>query len=442
MYPHPRRARRRLLQPTPSLFSTDSSPAIGRGSSASPAPPRLVLAVAGQVLTPAGPLVLGAAPGCDVVVEHPHVSARHVVVQPCDPEAVLVKDLGSTNGTWWRGRRLKPGAPQRVPTSDCILLGRSPVLVGRGVPRYPAAMLWQGMMMRDRRSLSVLAELARMASFDAPVWVRGESGTGKEGACRALHAASPRQAGPFVALNCAALPESLAETELFGSERGAFTGAQKRSGAFVRADGGTLLLDEVGELPGGVQAKLLRVLETGEVRPVGGSGTRRVDVRVVCSTWRDLNADADNGRFRFDLLQRLSVLQATLPPLRDRPGDIPALTDHLLAEQGAAAMRPDPAAKRWLVNHRWPGNIRELRNTIRRVVVAGGWSEALPELEPRSGPGGLDPRMDARDTTYASDRRNTLAHLAVRQSSGNRARAARSLGVSRSTLYRWLARTG
>jgi DNA-binding NtrC family response regulator len=204
----------------------------------------------------------------------------------------------------------------------------------------------------------------------SPVLVLGETGTGKELAARALHGASPRRAGPLVAVNCAALPESLLETELFGCERGAFTDATSRPGSFERADGGTLFLDEVGELSAGAQARLLRALEAKEITRVGGTRSVPVDVRIVSATHRDLKVDARDGRFRDDLYWRLSVLPIRMPALRERPSDICLLALHFLARCGRPGARLSPDAREKLASHPWPGNVRELRNVMERAALA------------------------------------------------------------------------
>ncbi|MGM0577400.1 MAG: sigma 54-interacting transcriptional regulator [Myxococcota bacterium] len=380
-----------------------------------------------------GPLVLGSGREADVLVDDDHVSGRHLAVTRAG-RAVRVRDVGSTNGTWHDGRRVER---ERLDPGDVIHLAHRPILVAEGgfSHRYPDAVRWHGMVARDRRSLAVLRELAVAGASDAPVWLWGESGTGKEGAARALHCASPRRRGPRVAINCAALPASLAESELFGVVRGAFTGADRtRPGAFEQADGGTLLLDEVGELPVDLQAKLLRVLETGQVFPVGSDRPRRVDVRVVASTWRDLSVAATEGRFRFDLLQRLWVLRVDLPALRDRPDDLGPLLEEFLGGDVPDALWPDPLRMEALRAARWPGNVRELRNRARRAMVAGDLRRLLPEREGRE-PTRLPRRGTVPDEVVLARIRTALA-----RTRGNRAAAARELGIGRATLYRWLDR--
>jgi two-component system NtrC family response regulator len=209
----------------------------------------------------------------------------------------------------------------------------------------------------------------RVAASEASILIEGESGTGKELVARALHHGSERRERPFVAVNCAAIPGELLESELFGHVKGAFTGAiRERKGKFEQADGGTLFLDEVGELPLELQPKLLRALQEKEIEPVGGHA-RSVDVRIVAATNRDIEAAMREGRFREDLYYRLAVIPIHLPPLRERRGDIPLLIRHFLAKHGAAALQVDAAAEQALVQYDWPGNVRELENALERMIL-------------------------------------------------------------------------
>ncbi|HEY9594582.1 MAG TPA: sigma-54 dependent transcriptional regulator, partial [Spirochaetia bacterium] len=220
--------------------------------------------------------------------------------------------------------------------------------------------------MREAKEL-----LLRYAPSDAPVLLLGESGTGKELAARILHETSRRRAGPFVAMNCGAVAETLLESELFGSEKGAFTDAVSRPGSFERATGGTLFLDEIGEMSTPAQARLLRVLEDRELTRVGGSRAVPIDVRVVSATNRDLKAGAETGSFRHDLFYRLAVLPVRMPALRERPSDIPLIAAHLLSRDGRCPGLAEDA-RDLLLGHPWPGNVRELRNVLERAVLASG----------------------------------------------------------------------
>jgi two-component system response regulator HydG len=251
---------------------------------------------------------------------------------------------------------------------------------------------------KSARMLDVYKLVARVAPTSATVLVVGESGTGKELVARAIHSHSTRAARPFVPVNCTALSESLLESELFGHARGAFTGAVgAKRGLFELADGGTLFLDEIGDMGARMQAQLLRTLQDGEVRPVGGTESTRVDVRLVCATNRDLEAEVKATRFREDLYFRINVVTVRLPPLRERPGDIPILAAHFLAKisrrEGRPAGQPVARGARWAVAHNWPGNVRELENAIERAVaVAKGGMILRSDLPVRGGgTGGAQP---------------------------------------------------
>jgi two-component system response regulator AtoC len=295
--------------------------------------------------------------------------------------------------------------------------------------------------------IEVLETIERVAEFKATVLLTGESGTGKEVLARALHAQSPRREEAFVAVNCGAIPENLLESELFGHARGAFTGADRaRRGLFLEADGGSLFLDEVGELPLALQVKLLRVLQEEEVRPLGESKSRRVDVRVIAATARDLEAEVSAGRFREDLFYRLNVMRVHVPALRERRQDVPLLVDHFLEHFRRALGRPvravaDDALAR-LVAHPWPGNVRELENVIERaVILARGDRVTLQEL-----PTNVvhpDPGAEAAPAGDLSLRRARRAaeieaiRAALRATGGNRTHAARVLEIShRALLYK------
>jgi two-component system response regulator HydG len=287
----------------------------------------------------------------------------------------------------------------------------------------------------------------RVAQSRAPVLLRGESGTGKELVARALHFQGPRAAGPFVPVNCTALPESLLESELFGHVRGAYTGATAaRRGLFVEADGGTLFLDEIGDMPPGLQAKLLRALEDGTVRAVGADSARTVDVRVVAATHQDLDAKVARSEFRQDLFYRLNVVPVTVPSLRERSEDVPLLAEHFLAAARAKnpwspvrALAPELLAA--LVRCPWPGNVRELENVIERlVVVTPRETLALADLEAQAPAvlgAGAGPVADAKQRMVPL-RQLELEYIAwvVAQCGGNKTRAAEILGIDVSTIHR------
>jgi len=288
----------------------------------------------------------------------------------------------------------------------------------------------------------VFGLLRRMAAHPVPVLLQGESGTGKELAARGLHDSSPSRAGRFVAVNCAAITESLFESELFGHEKGAFTGAaNQRDGAFHAADGGTLFLDEVGEIPVGLQAKLLRALESGEVRRVGSNLPTYPDVRVVAATNRDLAADVNEGLFREDLYFRMAVLNVRLPPLREHPDDIPGLCA-ALGRSMKVPLQVTNDAMDLLQAHFWPGNVRELRNVLTRAYVLHGPVVKPHGLTFSSGLPGIDLPPDDNRSAEARETERAMCLAALARHRGNRAAAARELGLPRTTFLYKLRRLG
>jgi len=312
---------------------------------------------------------------------------------------------------------------------------------------------------------ALFQRLDRLATSDITVLIQGESGVGKELIARAIHAQSTRGGGPFVPLNCAAIPESLQESELFGHEKGAFTGATARHpGAFERADGGTLFLDEISELSASLQAKLLRALQERAFYRVGGCVEIQSDFRVIAATNRDLDARVRDGRFREDLYYRIAVMEIEVPPLRERRGDVALLAGHFLAEEAGRAQRPAPAlsaeAQATLLGHEWPGNVRELKSAMARAFVECDGGTVLPEhLPPRvrrgeRGPG-ADPALRATEpsgghgvparaggamTLEALERAAIAAALA--RNDGNLTSVVTELGIGRTTLYRKLKKYG
>jgi two-component system response regulator HydG len=288
----------------------------------------------------------------------------------------------------------------------------------------------------------------RVADASTPVLLVGETGTGKTALARAIHATSARASRAFVAVNCAALPEPLLESELFGHVKGAFTGATTaRAGLFAEADGGTLLLDEIGEMSPGLQAKLLQVLESGVVRAVGASKERRIDVRVIAATHRDLRERARAGAFREDLLYRLDVVTIEIPALRHRREDIPLLVERLLADAKARNPRSPverlaPDAMAVLLEHAWPGNVRELAHAIERVVLLGREAEAhaadLPPTITSAPPPGMPGALEG-DILPIREVQRRYAAWALERLSGHKTRTAEALGVDMKTLSKWLA---
>lgn len=281
--------------------------------------------------------------------------------------------------------------------------------------------------------------IERAAPTDKAILIEGESGTGKELVARALHQASQRASKPLVVINCAALPETLLESELFGHEKGSFTGAiSTKQGLFEVADGGTLLIDEIGEMPGALQAKLLRVLEDGSMRRVGSLQERRVNVRLLASTNRDLAAEVKASRFREDLYYRINVMSLTLPPLRDRNGDVELLTAHIIG----ADWTIEPDAQAAIARYCWPGNVRQLINALERAkILADDHIITLDDLPPevvRASPDSVDGKaVSAGDSALATIQRAHIIDILKREK-GNKARAARALGLNRRSLYRLL----
>jgi len=290
-----------------------------------------------------------------------------------------------------------------------------------------------------------MAELLEMISYVAPteatVLVTGESGTGKELVAEALHSNSERNSGPFVKVNCAALAESLLESELFGHEKGAFTGADRhRDGKFVQADGGTLFLDEIGETTPAMQVKLLRVLQEGELQRVGGEKTVTVDVRIIAATNRDLEQEVQNGSFREDLYYRLNVVTLIVPPLRERDNDVELLVDHFVAIFAQKNRRRvdaiTPSCMKLLRSYPWPGNVRELENAIERGIILMRGEQLTEKSLPLSiQKFGADPVKDNSDKPASlQDAEKALIAQTLKETHGNKSEAARRLGITRKTL--------
>jgi DNA-binding NtrC family response regulator len=319
----------------------------------------------------------------------------------------------------------------------------------------PAAVLLKeyseasGLIGHSPKMIEVYKEIALVAPSRSTVLITGESGVGKELVARALHRNSPRSGGPFVAVNCGAITESLLESELFGHVKGSFTGAvNDKQGLFEEANGGTIFLDEIGETSPGVQVKLLRVLQESEIRRVGGSRSVRVDVRVLAATNRDLESEVKENRFREDLYYRLSVVALRVPPLRDRSEDLPLLAAHALRRArgaGARATTISEAAVALLAQYYWPGNVRELENTIEHAALYARGAVITPEDLPekirkhdRSDSNRTDPLLEGLPSLEELERRY-LIHV-LQSVGGSRTRAAEVLGIDRRTLYRMAER--
>jgi len=391
---------------------------------------------------------IGADPSSTLVLHDRSVSRNHVTIEE-QGARIVVKDPGSRNGTFFGGARIKEG---EVPVGAVLMLGDSAVAIQpRWFVREVVAsenrsfgeLLGESLAMRE-----IFAVLERVAPTNVTVLIEGESGTGKELAARSIHAASPRASQPYVVFDCASVPSELAESELFGHKKGAFSGAvSDRAGAFQRAHGGTLCLDEMGEMPIDLQPKLLRALETGDVRSVGDDTTRKVDVRVVASTNRDLRAESQRGRFRADLLYRLEVVKVRIPPLRNRPEDIQGLVEAILAGKVQGPYE-GPVMSR-LMAYGWPGNVRELRNVLTRAMALAGANPKFDALAFNLGPAsegpatiGMDfpgvarplPFKEAKAQLLASFERSYVSALLERHQN-NVQQAAAAAGLSRKHLY-------
>ena len=324
--------------------------------------------------------------------------------------------------------------------------------MAREIDFHRQATLGDGALVGDSPCMHDLGALVRRvaASSSARVLILGESGTGKALVARALHAGSGRAKNPFIEVNCASLPEQLVEAELFGAERGAYTGAhEKRVGLVSLAHGGTLFLDEIGELPLALQAKFLHFLENGSYRAIGSGQSRTADVRVIAATNRDLAHEVKAGRFREDLYYRLNVIQVRVPPLRDRTGDVPLLAAHFAVryarEEGCAPITFSAAAQAALSAYDWPGNVRELKNLVERLTILSPGREIAPddlppEMGARQQDGGGDEAATIVDTLAGTER--GLLERALSQADGHKGRAAEILGISRHALKRRLQRLG
>jgi DNA-binding NtrC family response regulator len=390
-------------------------------------------------------LAVGTATGNDLVLTDDTVSRYHLELARAKT-GVGVTDCGSTNGTFANGVGIALGT---VPPGTVLHLGKTKLRVGDGERRMLALHAGDalaGLRGRSPAMRLVMAKVERAAASDVSVLVVGESGTGKEVVARGLHDLGRRAAQPFVAVDCGALSPALVASELFGHERGAFTGADRQHvGAFERAHGGTLFLDEIGELPAALQASLLGALERRTIRRVGGTADIAIDVRVVGATNRDLRAEVNSGAFRLDLYYRLAVVTLALPPLRDRPEDIELLVAHFLREAGHTGAISDvfaPATMRALAGHRWPGNVRELRNLVEATLAMG----EPPPLDAAPGET-VDPIARVLELGYRDARQRLLhdfeaQYLAalLERNDGNISRAARAAGMDRSHLAEMLSR--
>ena len=376
----------------------------------------------GDVISPPHVIVITAFGSIDTAIKAVRLGAHDYITKPFNMEALV---LAVDKALEERGLRQEVSRLQREverPYRFDNLIGRSPQMQ------------------------EVFTLIRRLASSAVNVLITGESGTGKELVARAIHFNSPRAKRPFVAVNCAAIPDSLLESELFGHKRGAFTDARAdRAGMFVEADGGTLFLDEIGDLSPALQAKLLRVIAEREIRPLGATRAEKVDVRVISATHKDLLQGMRAGTFREDLYYRLNVLQIHLPALRDRSEDVLPLAEHFLQRAGDRSQKRvgsfSQSALKVLLSHGWPGNVRELENVIERAVALCDGTQITPQDLPPT----LRDKRPSDLVGYAVQRNLTLADLereyiarVMKEEGGNKTRAAQRLGLDRKTLYRKL----
>jgi DNA-binding NtrC family response regulator len=394
-------------------------------------------------------LSVGSADGNDLVLTDPTVSGFHLELKR-RRDGVLVVDLESTNGTFVGDARIE----RAVLARDARLrVGRTTLGIADG-DQVELALhgddTLAGLRGRSAAMRRLMSQIQRAALSEASVLVVGESGTGKELVARALHELGPRASGPFVTVDCGALAPTLVASELFGHEKGAFTGAERQHvGAFEQAGGGTLFLDEIGELPPPLQSALLGALERRRFRRVGGRNEIEVDARFVCATHRDLRAEVNQGAFRLDLYYRIAVITLQMPPLRERRDDVPLLVEHfarLEGHDGPIDTVFPPEAMVRLAEQRWPGNVRELRNVVEATLAMG---EPPPSAVAPLAGGGTDataalldrPYKEARSELLRDFERRYLVRLLDR-SGGSVQQAARSAGLDRSHVAELLRRHG
>jgi DNA-binding NtrC family response regulator len=420
------------------------------------APLGAVIRVIGVPAAPAryqltqGRCVLGAGSRADVLIQHDTVSRAHLELELV-PEGVMVTDLGSRNGTFYLGQRVEKMV---LGLGSRIQLGTVEVVIDADTESLPAGdergagtpLGHRGLVGTSAAMRRLCAVLMRLEGSLVNVLIEGESGSGKELIARAIHQGSNVGDGPLVVVNCGAIPRELIASELFGHRRGAFTGAHDdRVGAFENAHGGTLFLDEVGELPLEAQPALLRALEAGEVQRLGDSSLRKVKVRIVAATNRELEDDVRLGRFREDLFYRLAVVRLGVAPLRERREDIPLLARHFASESGLPVL-PEEVVARFRA-HSWPGNVRELRNAVHAYLAVG----ILPG-DPRPGEGELEAAvrnvLDVR-RPYAELKEaflhgftKTYLDMLLTMTGANQSEAARVSGLDRGYLGRMLVRYG
>ena len=380
--------------------------------------------------------VIGSAPSCDVMLADPFVSQVHCMLERTDGGGLVVRDHKSRNGTRVDGNPVE-GAELRV--GSYLTVGRTTLVAVAGLARGPRRAL-ESLRGRDPALRTTIDQGLRAAPSDCNVLIVGETGTGKDLLARAIHEASRRAREAFVAVNCGAIPRELIGSELFGHDKGAFTGAHAdRDGYFVEADRGTLFLDEIGELPPELQPNLLRALETRRVRRVGGAVERAVDVRIVAATNRLDGLGTEASRMRLDLYHRVATVVLVLPPLRERMGDLPELVDSMLDELAAEHGRRELTTDAWLAlgHYAWPGNVRELRHAVARAVALGEGELEARDFFPDLGLGrhtfGTVPVADPDNLAPYEAMLRAAMEQALRSHGSIRA-AAEQLGMPKSTF--------
>jgi DNA-binding NtrC family response regulator len=405
-----------------------------------------------------GEITVGTDPACDLVLLDDTVSRRHFTARKVE-DGVSIRDLDSSNGTWFSDSRVKeivvgPGATLRAGKTLLKVVPQE-----KSLRPEPAAQTdFFGVLGQSVRMREIFATLAEVAPTDLTLLIEGETGTGKEALAEAVHQAGPRRDRPFVVVDCTTIPRNLAESELFGHKKGAFTGAvADRKGSFEQAQGGTVFIDEVADLPAELQPKLLRALERRQFRPVGGDRTVSVDVRVVAATNKSLKEEVDRGGFREDLYYRMAVVAIQVPPLRERAEDLPLLMEHFLARASGGKLREEipPASLLRFAGYPWPGNVRELRNVTERAValckspkfdleafleeIARGLGETSARREPAAS--AALPFKEAKSKVVDAFERAYLNNL-IQKAGGNVSQAAREARLDRHHLKDLLKKHG
>ncbi|MDO8462615.1 MAG: sigma 54-interacting transcriptional regulator [Deltaproteobacteria bacterium] len=386
------------------------------------------------------PFRIGKGSHNDVILADQYVSDQHCKIRLSDGDWIL-KDLASTNGTFLAGKKVQETA---LTDGQQIRLGKTEIVFKtvkteeRIAPDLDEK--FAGLVGKSQKMRELFAMIRRVAPSAATILIQGETGTGKELIARAIHQHSLAIKGPFIAINCGAISSELIESELFGHEKGAFTGAANRHhGAFETAGNGTLFLDEIGELPLKLQPKLLRVLEQKAVKRVGGQQEFPVSCRIVTATHRNLKDEVKKGSFREDLFFRLHIIPLTVLPLRERREDIPTLVRHFLDEQGKNSLQLSAAAEKGLIEYDWPGNVRELRNSLTRAVLLTKGREIQLEdlqfMEDSSNHG------DSPDPSLRSAERDVILNK-LKETGWNKTRAAEELGIAKSTLFKKIKEYG